>query len=305
MPTNDPRQSKAERRDAARTKAAELRKQQEAKAKRNRVLAISGLGVAVVALVVVVAMILRQGAANEATYSDIVYGGDSSDVVAPVLTDVAAPAGGDTTNGGVPVSSDGVGTTGDDDVVVSVYMDFMCPYCGEFDRANSADLDAFVESGDVTVVYHVLSFLDRVSQGTSYSTRAANASAVVADQAPEQYTAFITALYANQPEENTEGLSDEEIGQLALDAGVPQSVVDQFTTTVGGTYQTQADADSDPVDHDGTWRTFAPWTSAVTSQAGKDLGQIQTPTILIDGVKFEGNSIVNGPLTDAINAAIG
>ncbi|MGN8245071.1 DsbA family protein [Cellulomonas soli] len=304
MPSNDPRLSKADRRDAAREKAAELRKQQEAKAKRTRILAMSGLGVAVIALGVVVAMILRQGAANDAAFADVAYGGGEDTVVAPALADVTAPAGGDS-SGGIPVSSDGVGSVGDDDVVVQVYMDFMCPYCGIFDRTNGAELDAFVESGDVTVTYHVLSFLDYTSQGTNFSTRAANASAVVADQAPEQYTAFISALYANQPEENSEGLSDTEIEQLALDAGVPQAVVDTFTETVTGTYSTQADADADAVEHEGTWRTFAPWTAAVTQQALVDLGKISTPTILIDGEKFEGDFTTVGPLSEAITAAIG
>ncbi|GAA3795001.1 DsbA family protein [Cellulomonas soli] len=300
MPSNDPRQSKAERRDAARDKAAQLRKQQQAAAKRNRILAISGLGVAVIALGVVITMILRQGAANEVTYADIAYGNGGDSVVAPALTDVPAPAAGDD-SGGIPVSSDGVGSVGDGDVVVQVYMDFMCPYCGQFDVANSADLDAFVESGDVTVVYHVLSFLDGNSQGTFYSTRAANASTIVADQAPEQYTAFIAALYANQPAENTEGLTDVEIGQLALDAGVPQSVVDTFTDTVDGTFTTQ----DDDTEQQGTWRTYAPWAAAVTGQALTDLGKISTPTILIDGEKFTGDFTSAGPLSDAITAAIG
>ncbi|WP_448631273.1 DsbA family protein [Cellulomonas soli] len=304
MPTNDPRPSKADKRDAAREKAIALRKQQEAKAKRTRILAMSGLGVAVIALGVVIAMILRQGAANDAAFADVAYGGGGDTVVAPALTDVTAPAPGDA-SGGVPVSNDGVGTVGDGDVVVQVYMDFMCPYCGLFDRANSGELDKFVESGDVTVTYHVLSFLDYASQGTNFSTRAANAAAVVADQAPDQYTAFISAIYANQPEENSEGLSDTEIGQLALDAGVPQSVVDAFTTTVTGTYSTQDSADADPVEHTGTWRTFAPWVDAVTGQAQADLPKLQTPTILIDGVQFEGDFTTVGPLSDAITAAIG
>ena len=41
MPTNDPRPTKAVRRDEARAKAAQMRKEQERKAKRNRLLAIA------------------------------------------------------------------------------------------------------------------------------------------------------------------------------------------------------------------------------------------------------------------------
>ena len=74
MPTNDPRPTKAVRRDEARAKAAQMRKEQERKAKRNRILAISGLVVAVLALVAVAFSILKQNKANEAANSNVAYG---------------------------------------------------------------------------------------------------------------------------------------------------------------------------------------------------------------------------------------
>src|SRR3954452_648167 len=92
MPTNDPRPTKAVRREDARLKAAQMRKEQERKAKRNRLLAISGLVVAVVALVAVASLIVNQNKSNQAANSDVVYGGDSADVVPPALADVTAPA---------------------------------------------------------------------------------------------------------------------------------------------------------------------------------------------------------------------
>ena len=91
MPTNDPRPTKAVRRDEARAKAAQMRKEQERKAKRNRILAISGLVVAVVALVAVVFSILNQNKANEAANSNVIYGQGTENVVAPALDDVTSP----------------------------------------------------------------------------------------------------------------------------------------------------------------------------------------------------------------------
>jgi protein-disulfide isomerase len=165
----------------------------------------------------------------------------------------------------------------------------MCPYCGLFEQANDSELEKLREEGGVTVEYHMISFLDAQSAGGEYSTRAANAAAVVADKAPEQFSAFHSALFANQPEEGTKGLDDDEIAKLATDAGVPQDVVDQFTATAP----------------DQSWRSFAPWVAANTNQAGIDLEKISTPTVLIDGTKFAGDLYTAGPLTEAVEAAKG
>ncbi len=279
--------SKAERRDQAREQARLLREQQAKRDRRNKVVAIGGLAAAVVALVVVAAIIIVPSLGP-----GIAYTGDDADELA--LADVAAPSTAES-NGAIPLSADGVGEpAADDDVVVSVYFDYMCPYCGMFEAANDAELNQLVADGGVTVEYHVVSFLDRQSSGGEYSTRAGNAAAVVADQAPEQFPAFHSALFENQPEEGTKGLDDGEIADLALEAGVPQDVVDQFTATA-------PDAD---------WRTFAPWLVAATNQAGDDLRAaglegISTPTVLIDGQRFTGDMYTAGPLTEAVQAAQG
>ncbi|UCN14193.1 thioredoxin domain-containing protein [Cellulomonas iranensis] len=304
MPTNDPRPSKAQRRDEARAKALAMRQEQERKAKRTRLIAIGGLVTAVVVLGAIVFGIVRQGQANAEAYGDVVYAGGTANTVVPALADVERPDVADDA-GGVPVSSEGVGTAVPDDVEVQVYFDFMCPYCGMFDRANGAELERLAEAGGVTVVYKNISFLDGTSRGTFYSTRAANAAAVVAAQDPEHYVDFVSALYTeeNQPEENTNGLKDAEIAEIALGVGVPQSVVDQFTATVDGSYEV-ATSDSETESRDGTWRTYAPFVAATTQQAQTDLGGLGTPTILIDGTKWEGDLYTTGPLTDAINQAV-
>lgn len=284
MPTNDPRPSKAERRDEARVKAIQMREEQKKREKRNRIIAISGLVAAVVVLAVVVALILGQ--TRGTTAGGAAYTG--SDVK---LADVTKPSTAED-NGAIPVGATGKAgekpATGD--VVVSIYIDYMCPYCHQFETANDAELATLRAAGGVVVEYHPISILDRLSSGTEYSTRAANAAAVVADQAPDKFPAFNSALFANQPAENSKGLSDAEIGKLALTAGVPQAVVDKFTTNVSGK----------------SWRTFAPYVSALTAQASVDLGaSYGTPTVLINGTAFKGDLYSAGPLTQAIVAAKG
>ncbi len=216
----------------------------------------------------------------------------------PELSSVVAPSSADAT-GGIQVSDEGVGVAGEGDVVVDVYFDFMCPYCGTLDQVNAADLEALVAEGGVTVVYHPVSILDRFSEGAAYSTRAVNATAVVADQAPELVPAFITALLADgtQPAENTTGLSDSQIAQVAQEVGVSRTVTDAFTETS---------------DFEGTeLRTFVPWTVAVTTMlpVNEDTGSTGTPSVLIDGQWFGGTADQDwrqpGVLKAAVEAAKG
>ncbi|WP_028050680.1 thioredoxin domain-containing protein [Cellulomonas sp. URHD0024] len=299
MPTNEPRPTKAVRRDEARAKALQMRKEQERKAKRNRIIGVAILVAAVLGLGFVVWTIVSQQHENETANSEVVYGGSASDVIPPKLADVKAPStAGD--NGGIPVSNGGadVGKTGDGDVVLSIYFDFMCPVCGEFEKINGADLDTILGEGGTTVDYHPVAILDYKSAGSNYSTRTANAAAVVADKDPKHFTKFVTELYKNQPQEGSAGLTDEEIAKVATDLGVPKDVADTFTDTVDGTYETGTAAD--PTSHDGTWRTFAPWVAAATQQFGT-VGQ-GTPTVLIDGKVFKDWS-TPGALLEAVNAA--
>ncbi|GIG27709.1 DsbA family protein [Cellulomonas marina] len=297
MPSNDPRPSKADRREAARAEAARLRAEQARKAKRTRIIAISGLAAAVIALAVVVALIITNSTANREAYGQVVYGGTSDTVEAPALTDVTSPAGTDD-RGGIPVSADGVGTTGDAPVELTVYLDYQCPFCAQFEAANAQMLAERTEAGDISVTYHLLSFLDRASNGTFYSTRAANAAATVADQDPDNFIAFSTALFENQPAEGTEGLTDAEIAEIAQGVGVPAAVTDTFTDTVSGSF---TDGDGE---QEGTWRTYAPWVVAVTGQAEADLPRLSTPTILIDGQPFSGDPTTPGPLEEQIDLAL-
>ena len=195
----------------------------------------------------------------------LVFGGivwfivQSSSVPGIDSDELSAPAGADET-GGIPVGTGGVvgEDVPEDAPRVDIYEDFMCPVCGQFEDTNAEDIDALREAGTVAVYYHPLSFLDRYSNGTQFSTRSANAAATVADAAPEAYLDFAHAMYANQPAENTEGLSDEQIEQIAIDAGVPEDVAATLD--------------------DGL---FTKWVIAATDKANQD-GVGGTPTVMVD-----------------------
>lgn len=86
--------------------------------------------------------------------------------------------------------------------------------------ADGATLEGLVADGTITLNVHPVVILDRQSQGTRYSTRAAAAMFAVASADPDNAYAYLETLFANQPEEGTRGLSDDELIQLAKDAGV-------------------------------------------------------------------------------------
>lgn len=179
------------------------------------------------------------------------------------------------------LTSDGAIPVGDADapVTVEIWFDYLCPACGAFESANGDELDRLVEEGTARVELRPISFLDKFSSGTEYSTRAANAIATVADSAPDRVWELHAALYAHQPAEGSEGLGDEQIAAIAKDVGVPDDVVATF----------------DAGTHEG-------WVASVTREAF-DSGITGTPTVKIDGELFDGDVYTVGPLTEAIVTA--
>jgi protein-disulfide isomerase len=245
----------------AREKAREARKARELaerqRRQRARVFRIGGLIIGALVVAIVVSIVITTGKGNDPVASD-----------KPLVTPATATA-----NGAFVV---GQATA---PVKLEVYLDYMCPYCGRYDRANSGEIDKLIADGTVRLEMHPLAFLDRFSNGTKYSTRAANAIVTVAEKSPAQLLAFNAALFNNQPDEGTDGLKDADIARLATEVGVPQEVADTFAA---GTYE--------------------PWL-AQSTEAAFASGISGTPTVKIDGTKFEGDLYTAGPLTEAILAA--
>ena len=142
-------------------------------------------------------------------------------------------------------------------VTVTVFEDFQCPICQQFETNVGPTLTSLRDAGTVKVEYRSIAFLDRMSS-TEYSTRALNAAACVRDSAPDAFEKFHTALFENQPPENTAGLPDSKLVELAKGAGatnVESCITDQ---------------------------RFKDWTVKVTDAASKD-GVNGTPTVRVNG----------------------
>jgi protein-disulfide isomerase len=245
-----------------RIRTQELRRAQEAaahqQARRRRVFtALGGLVILGLITAIIVAVLNASGGENapEAATGKIVVPGNL------------------TPNGAIPVGK------ADAPVTVEIYYDYMCPACGRFEAANAGELDRLLDDGVVRIELRPISFLDRQSRGTEYSTRTANAIATVGDAAPDRAWDFHSALFEHQPAEGTKGFTDDQIAAIATAAGVPEDVVGRFA---GGTY--------------------GPWVAKVTQEAF-DSGIEQTPTVKINGAVFDGDVFTTGVLTEAIESA--
>ena len=94
---------------------------------------------------------------------------------------------------------------GDGPDVLDTYIDFMCPICNTFEQSYGPTIEGLVDDGSITLNIHPISILDRASQGTEFSTRAASAMYCVAVADAEASVPFMQAMYANQPAEGSTG----------------------------------------------------------------------------------------------------
>jgi protein-disulfide isomerase/uncharacterized membrane protein YphA (DoxX/SURF4 family) len=109
-------------------------------------------------------------------------------------------------------------------VTIDLYEDFMCPVCGLFEQRSGGDVLKLVVDHKAKVAFHMVNFLDDASKGTKYSTRAANAAACAADEGLP-FVKLHALLYAqaNQPKENSTGLSDDQLIDYGVQAGADRA----------------------------------------------------------------------------------
>jgi protein-disulfide isomerase len=109
--------------------------------------------------------------------------------------------------------------------VITVYEDFQCPACQMFElQEGGADyMEQLIAKGQVTVDYRPGGYLDSFGAGQAdgyYGTRAANASACIAEADKDKWLAWHKLMYTKQPPENTGGLPDSALVDIAKQAGI-------------------------------------------------------------------------------------
>ena len=145
-----------------------------------------------------------------------------------VVTDISAVAGSDQMPSTPTPDASGAGETAEptpeptssETVDIHVYVDYLSPDAGKFERANARQFAGWISEGAVTVSYHPVALLTASSNGTKYSLRSAAAAACVATHSPDQFYAFNHDLLDDQPEVGSDGFSDEDLANLAGAVGV-------------------------------------------------------------------------------------
>lgn len=110
--------------------------------------------------------------------------------------------------------------------VLSFYEDFLCPACGNLERALGPTVSRLIDSGAIAADYHMVAILDH-PQNDNYSSRAGAAAYCVADESNDAFRRFHTALYTAelQPAEiGTDFPDNARLIELARQAGASGSV---------------------------------------------------------------------------------
>lgn len=179
------------------------------------------------------------------------------------------------TDPGTPPSGSGVNqetgavVVGSGEQTLDTYIDFMCPICHTFEDTYGGEILDLVNDGTITLNIHPIAILDRYSQGTEFSTRAANAMYCVAEADPDAAVPFMQAMFKAQPDENSTGLTDAQILDIAKGVGV--TGVDSCVT-------------------DGTYKKFVASMTQETPVAPGASG-IGTPTIAVNGETIANSTI--------------
>jgi protein-disulfide isomerase len=265
--SDNQRRGSVSRREEAREKARLIREQHKKQEKRSvrmvrGIIALSSIAVLGIVAIVILTSIPRVGPGPSNMLSDgIVIGENYVATPTPALRAGQLP---------IPTKRE----TGSDVISIQIYVDYFCTTCKAFEEANGEQISKWVKSGAATLEVHPLAILDRVSQGSRYSSRAANAAGCVANFSPDTFYAFHQLMFAKQPDENTSGLSDTELQDI---------VVQSHANNVSIIKKCIAD------------QTFRTWVSEAKDRAltgpipNSNVETVSTtPTVIVNGVKYPG-----------------
>ncbi|MEU2668366.1 thioredoxin domain-containing protein [Streptomyces sp. NPDC007164] len=172
---------------AARDRLVQQRERQRASERRRRTLIVTSAVVGVLALAAVVGVI----AANS--------GGKSGKREAGPLVAPSGATGKDSL--AIQVGADDAPST------LTIWEDFRCPVCAQFENAFRDTVHQLENSGQIKVEYHLATIIDG-NLGGSGSLRAANAAACAQDAG--KFPAYHDVLYRNQPQESVDTFGDND-----------------------------------------------------------------------------------------------
>lgn len=265
--------TKRDRREEAREHARIMREEARKKAQRRKLWIQGSIGVVVIAVVAIIGLIVYNSVSatsNQANPKNMLSNGILLTSTTKAVTTPAIAKGADPT----PTTQ----SNNDGKANITIYLDYQCPYCNEFETANATQMGQWIDGGIATLEIHPISILDNSSSGTKYSTRAANAAACVANYEPNVFFAVNSALFANQPAEGGTGLTDSKILSILKGAGASSSSITKCVNS----------------------QTYKDWVGSATNRVltkplpNSTMSKLTgTPTVIVNGKQYTGS------LTDA------
>ena len=140
--------------------------------------------------------------------------------------------------------------------VVTLYSDFACTHCAEFETAYGATLASLRDSGKIDLEYWPLGF------GSAGSARASNAMACAAERDPKLAVNLYDGFFANMGTD----WSNDQI--LSLSTQLSPTLPDGYETCVTG-------------------GTHAAWVTGIYNVAKTGGASQGTPSVLVNGTAFD------------------
>jgi protein-disulfide isomerase len=153
-------------------------------------------------------------------------------------------------------------------VVVTLFSDFHCPHCADFDEQYAPVLDQARQSGRARIEIYPMAFIDEGSAA------AANAFACAAE------AGFGPAYYAGLFANRTLAWNDDQL--VALAGAVGATASPEFSRCV-------------------TSRAHAGWVDSINAAAAQQ-GVTGTPTLLVDGTRTDVTKLTPAGLAAMINS---
>ncbi|MFD5425090.1 thioredoxin domain-containing protein [Streptomyces sp. NPDC127084] len=187
-------------RRAARERLVRGRELDKAREKRRRLLIVCAAVVCVLGLAAVIGVIAANAGRKDSQ--------STKETTAPPTGPVAAPSG--ATGGNQPAITVG---KADAPSTLTVWEDFRCPVCAQFETTMRDAIHELVDSGQLKADYHFATIIDGNLGGTG-SVRAANAAACAQDAG--KFVEYHDLLFENQPSEAQDAFGDNaELIQLS------------------------------------------------------------------------------------------
>ena len=235
MSTNQPRQTKAERREARRLKAKELREASARRERRNKIARRSFVGAAGASMVGGLGYLFYLGVDAKKKPKD-----KKTSTKFPAPNEGLATA--KANQEGIPkqVLSDASWTYGEgptlDTVaaaapILDIYFDYSCSHCAQFEGIHTQEINQLLSGKKITLALHPAKILEQ-----EWTSVVMNAMGVVLDEAPAQSLSFHGAAFEILSQviqtKSQKNMTVEGLVAAATKVNVPKEVSAKFKAAI-------------------------------------------------------------------------